>query len=103
MLCAVCFYLRVAAPWARYRDRRSLCFSPSAGSVLAFSAVLLWVFSLVCFPLFGVLGLCGSSFPLIFVCRETQDVDFFPLLFVEVVLQLLWSPIEFVVDHNWFC
>ena len=105
---SLCFLLSAftsrAASWARCRNRRSLCFSLNSGSALAFSAVPFCGFSRCLFSPFWDSGaLRIEVFPLCFVCRETQDVDFFPLLFVDVVLQLLWSPVEFVVDHNWFC
>ena len=53
---------------------------PQCGECPGLFCCVFCFLSLVYFPLFGVLGLCGSSFPLSFVCRETQGVDFLPFV-----------------------
>ena len=50
-------------------------FSLGVGSVLAFSAVFFLLFSLVSFPLFVVLGLCGSSFLFVLCVERHANVD----------------------------
>ena len=79
VVCAVYFYLRAAASWARCRDWRSLCFSLNAGSALAFSAVFVvlcvWL-SLGLFSPFWGLGFLRveflSLFSLFCVSRDTR-------------------------------